>query len=87
MIAALAIERFRIDRGHPPERLEELAPEYLDAIPQDPYDGQPLRYRRDESYYMLYSVGYNRRDNGGLLPEAESQGRRRTPDIIFPVFF
>lgn len=86
MIAALAIERFRINRGFPPERLEELAPEYLDAIPQDPYDGQHLRYRRDESYYMLYSVGRNRKDNGGLLPEPEPQGRRSTPDIIFPVF-
>jgi hypothetical protein len=86
MLAALAVERFRINRGFAPERLEELVPDDLDAIPQDPFDGQPLRYRRDESHYTVYSVGWNRRDNGGLLPEPELQGRRRPPDIIFPVF-
>lgn len=86
MLAALAIERFRINRGFLPEHLEELTPDFLDAIPQDPFDGQPLRYRRDESYYMVYSVGSNRKDNGGLLPEPDLQGRRRPPDIIFPVF-
>ncbi len=38
-----------------PERLEDLVPDYLDALPLDRYDGAPLRYAR--SVPAVYSVG------------------------------
>jgi hypothetical protein len=31
----------------------------------DPYSGEPLRVRRDDVSYAVYSVGQNRRDDGG----------------------
>ncbi len=40
---ALAIERYRLATGKIPERLEELVPQYLRAVPTDPFDGQPIR--------------------------------------------
>jgi hypothetical protein len=33
--AALAVEQFRMERGDWPERLADLVPDYLDAVPQD----------------------------------------------------
>ena len=31
----------------------------------DPFDGQPLRYRKQGAGYVLYSIGPDRKDNSG----------------------
>jgi hypothetical protein len=62
---ALAIERHRLARGKTPEGLEELVPQYLEQVPIDPFDGRPLRYRRTESGYLLYTILEDGQDNGG----------------------
>lgn len=54
---ALAIERFRLSHGRLPARLEELAPQFISAVPVDPFDGTPLRYRRLAKGYMIQSIG------------------------------
>ena len=41
----LALRWYQADEGKPAETLDQLLPKYLPAIPQDPYDGQPFRYR------------------------------------------
>src|SRR5262249_30704375 len=46
-IAALAVERYRqANNGRWPDSLAALGPKFLAKVPLDPYDGQPLRYRR-----------------------------------------
>jgi len=62
---ALAIERYRLATGKIPERLEELVPQYLKAVPIDPFDGQPIRYVRTDPGYRLYSILEDGQDNGG----------------------
>ena len=62
---ALAVERYRRTRGPLPETLSDLVPDFLDAVPQDPFDGEPLRYKRLEVGYVVYSVGPNEADDGG----------------------
>jgi len=62
---ALAIERYRLATGKVPERLEELVPQYLKEVPIDPFDGQPIRYKRTDPGYRLYSILEDGRDNGG----------------------
>lgn len=63
---ACALESFRLAHaGSLPERLDQLVPQWLPAVPSDPFDGQPLRYRRHESGYTVYSVGDDRKDSGG----------------------
>jgi hypothetical protein len=62
---ALAIERYRLARGKLPERLEELVPQYLQAVPSDPFDGNPIRYRPTDPGYCLYSVSDDGQDNSG----------------------
>lgn len=74
MRAVIALHRFRHDHGAWPDRLESLVPVYLGDVPIDRFDGNPLRYRLDESGEpVLYSVGANRLDDGGV-PNIDQDG-------------
>jgi hypothetical protein len=66
-LVACALERVRIRDGEYPEALASLVPQFLSRIPTDLFDGQPLRYRRtDAGYFLLYSIGWNEKDDGGV---------------------
>jgi hypothetical protein len=76
---ACALERYRLSRGDLPAPLHALTPAYLDHIPVDVIDGQPLRYRpQSNGNYVLYSVGWNRTDDGGQIawPSQEESKNR-----------
>jgi hypothetical protein len=70
LTALVAAERFRRAKGHWPDKLEELQPNFLAEIPADPYDGKPLRYKRVADGVVVYSVGPDGADNGGVLDPA-----------------
>lgn len=63
----LAIERFRWDHDRFPERLEKLVPRYMPALPADPFDGKPLRYRVEPDAVIIYSIGEDGVDDGGYV--------------------
>ena len=67
--AAVACERYRRKHGKLPEQLDELVPEFLPEVPIDPYSGQPFQYVVRDDEYLVYSVGSNRIDEGGLIAE------------------
>jgi hypothetical protein len=71
LAVALAAERYRRDHGNWPASAEQLAPQWIAAVPLDPFDGQPLRYRRLPDGVVVYSVGPDRQDNGGELDRAD----------------
>lgn len=62
---ACALERYKMKNGHYPDALKTLEPEFMDVIPHDIMDGQPLRYRPQNSGFVVYSVGENKVDDGG----------------------
>jgi hypothetical protein len=62
---AVALERFRAASNKYPDALSELAPKTLSAIPNDPFDGQPLHYRKGAEGYLLYSIGPDLKDDSG----------------------
>ena len=65
-IVACAAERFRIANGQYPERLQALVPSFIERIPTDVIGGNPLEYRRsDDGQFVLYSLGWNQKDDGG----------------------
>jgi len=65
-LTACALERYRLARGGYPEHLTELVTTYIEKIPLDIIDGQPLRYRRtDDGKFVLYSVGLDGKDDQG----------------------
>ena len=66
-IAALAAERYRRERGRWPESLDQLVPSQLAAVPSDPLAAGPLRIRRFPDGLVIYSVGFDRRDDGGKI--------------------
>jgi hypothetical protein len=62
---ALAVERYRRTRGPLPQKLDDLVPEFMDAIPIDPFDGKPMRYNKLERGYVVYCIGPDGDDDGG----------------------
>jgi hypothetical protein len=85
-LAALAIERFRLAEGRRPASLDEIAPRYLPTVPVDPCDGQPIRFRPLPKGYMVYSVGRDGQDNGGLRKPAGVPASQSPPyDLTFLV--
>lgn len=69
--AALAAERFRLDAGRLPESLDELVPRYLEAVPIDPFDGGPLRLVTTADGIVVYSIGEDGVDDGGIVQRPE----------------
>ncbi len=62
----LALRAFQLDNNRYPEKLDELVPDYLSAVPQDPFASGPLSYRPQADGYLLYSLGSDSIDNGGV---------------------
>jgi hypothetical protein len=74
---ALAAAAFRAQHGRYPARAGDLVPAFIPAMPQDPFDGQPLRMRAVGDDLLLYSVADDARDDGG----AEFVAKQRTGDL------
>jgi hypothetical protein len=87
-VTALALKRYQLGHGQYPANLSELVPEFLQAVPSDPADGQPLRYHpRTDGTFLLYSVGDDGVDNGGdatTTVEYELLGWLQGRDIVWP---
>jgi hypothetical protein len=59
----LALRAYQLAHGRLPDHLSELVPEFMDQVPVDDFDGQPLRYSPEKK--IVYSVGKNLKDDGG----------------------
>jgi len=68
-LVAIALELWRRRHGTWPAKLDELVPDLLPAVPPDRVDGQPLRYVVRDGHPILYSIGRDRDDDGGVSPE------------------
>ncbi|HKW28478.1 MAG TPA: hypothetical protein VJT54_04020 [Verrucomicrobiae bacterium] len=65
---AIALERYRLAHGNYPESLDALTPQFIGKIPHDIINGQPLHYQRTaDGQFVLYSVGWNETDDGGVV--------------------
>jgi hypothetical protein len=64
---ACALERYRLANGQFPEKLDALVPRFISQLPHDVITGEPYKYRRtDDGQFVLYSVGWNEKDDGGV---------------------
>jgi hypothetical protein len=65
---ACALELYRLTRGGYPETLDSLVPQFIENLPHDVINGQPLHYQRtQDGQFILYSVGWNEKDDGGKV--------------------
>jgi len=51
--------------GDFPGELAELSPEILEKVPVDPFTGHPFIYKKQESGFIVYSIGSNLKDDQG----------------------
>lgn len=85
-IVVCALRSYIAAHGKPPEQLSELVPEFLSAVPTDPFDGKPLRYRREGDVWVVWSVGSDRIDNSAEWHESkynDERNYRSGGDIYF----
>jgi hypothetical protein len=67
-IATIAAERFRRDKGRWPAAPDELVQAgLLKAWPNDPFDFRPVRLKRLADGLVIYTVGPDGADDGGIL--------------------
>ena len=74
---AIAAERWRVAHGQLPEKLDQLIPQYIQKIPIDPFDGNRLRYKKTSEGFIVYSIGIDKIDDGGL--------KTKLKDIVFEI--
>ena len=89
-LAILALKRWRLEKEQYPASLSELvAAGYLRELPMDPYSDKPLVYRRTDDDFVLYSVGPNFTDDGGVSgKDRQGQPRKWTDNgdtLFWPV--
>jgi len=67
VLTIIAILRYEQDSGGYPQNLEQLiADDYLKELPLDPFSDKPLVYKKTQDSFILYSVGRNFTDDGGV---------------------
>jgi hypothetical protein len=88
LMADLAIRCYQEKHGRWPESLNDLSPEFVQALPGDPYSGRPLVYRIEGDEPVLYSVGFDGVDNGGVFgPRVEPNLAPKGRDLDIDTFF
>jgi hypothetical protein len=76
-----ALERYRLQKGNYPESLEPLTPTFIEKLPHDIVTGKPLHYHQTpDGKFMLYSVGWNEKDDGGASSADKLRG-----DWVWPM--
>ncbi len=81
----VAILQYRLEHGALPQRLGELTPRYVAAIPIDEFSGMHLRYSTGGGDFKLYSVGENLQDDGGSSKKIKGgeKGGGGPADIVY----
>jgi hypothetical protein len=90
-VTALALKRYQLRNGHYPSDLAQLVPDFVPALPRDPADGQPLRYRlNSDGTFLLYSIGDDGKDDGGDptphsgTPKSKFLSWQKGRDLVWP---
>ena len=63
---AVAIKLYELDKTKTLENLENLVPDYLEKIPQDPFNNfSPIKYLKENNHWLIYSFGPDKKDDSG----------------------
>jgi hypothetical protein len=68
---ACALERFYLAEKKYPAALTELVPKYLAKVPHEVVSPEPMRYRAENGGYVLWSAGWDGKDEGGIFLRAK----------------
>jgi hypothetical protein len=81
---AVGLMEHYLEKGRYPARLADLVPSYLKALPVDPFTGQEFVYRTTPAgnSCWFYSLGPDRRDDGGAIPYDSKDGPAGRGDVF-----
>lgn len=75
---------FKQKNGAYPDKLDKLAPEFLENIPVDPFTGKALIYRKVDAGFIFYSLGPNQQDDNGMPKPTGPKTMGKEPyDIVW----
>jgi hypothetical protein len=60
-----------------PGNLVAHVPKYLKSVPKDIFSGEAIKYLPKQAGYVIYSVGYDLKDDGG-----DGGKKGQGPDIV-----
>ena len=87
LIVMMALELYKRKHGELPGQLKTLTPEFMPTVPLDPFNDSDtegvLKYRRDGESYLLYSLGFNGKDDGGCNDELAYESPSDKTDLNF----
>jgi hypothetical protein len=78
---AVAIKLYHAKHGEYPESLSDLTPDILPKVPVDEFTGKPLIYGRKGASFVVYSVGRDLTDDGGMKQKVV--GTEVHADIVY----
>ncbi len=73
----IACQRYERKNDHLPAKLDDLVPEFIEAVLKDPFDGQPMRYSAERR--IVWSVGENLKDDNGSKMDIHGGGEADRP--------
>ena len=85
MALFLAVRAYQADhRGTLPDKLAALVPDYLDALPEDPFakNQAPFLYAVSGEAWTIYSVGPNQQDDQGQYDWGNKEEKSRYRDRL-----
>ena len=75
----LSVLEFKQQTGKFPESLDDLPNSPAKA---DPFTNQPLKYKKTDNGFLLYSVSNNRLDDGGSKANLPINGTDWPEDLV-----
>lgn len=83
--AELAARAYVLEHGRLPESLPALVPDILPAVPDDPFDLEPLLSTVTPDAFVIYSVGPDGVDDGGRAFADQFLNPKSKGDVIIRV--
>ena len=84
----IALKLHQMKYGAIPPSLDDLVPEFIDAVPADPFDGKPFRYIPSKK--IIYSIddhSYGLKDYRDRPGKGEDDGGDEFDDIVIKIEF
>lgn len=83
LLVGIASELYRRETGGWPSVVEDLHPRYLPFIPEDPATGDPIAIRPGEQTVVVYALGPDGDDDGGIMDPDDERMMRPKPVSAF----
>lgn len=81
---ACALKIYKKENGYYPDELTALVPGIISELPLDEFTGKNFIYKKEGKGFIVYSVGSNEKDDGGIsLKEASEKNDRDNYDIVW----